>query len=57
VRLIRYALPSPEQALGLPVVGKHVLVCATVGGKPCMRAYTSDELAGHFDLFGKELEI
>eukprot|EP00268_Persea_americana_P059286 TRINITY_DN7256_c1_g1_i8.p1 TRINITY_DN7256_c1_g1~~TRINITY_DN7256_c1_g1_i8.p1 ORF type:complete len:425 (+),score=90.04 TRINITY_DN7256_c1_g1_i8:509-1783(+) len=52
VRLFRYALPSPDQVLGLPV-GKHVFLCAVIDGKLCMRAYTPtsavDEV-GHFDL-------
>ncbi|KAL6899679.1 hypothetical protein ACP4OV_006337 [Aristida adscensionis] len=54
-RLLRFALPSPEQVLGLPV-GKHVLVSATIAGKPRARAYTPtsavDE-AGHFELLVK----
>jgi nitrate reductase (NAD(P)H) len=55
VRLLRFALPSPDHTLGLPV-GKHVLVCATINGKPCMRAYTptsAPDSAGHFDLLVK----
>ncbi|WVZ74836.1 hypothetical protein U9M48_022962, partial [Paspalum notatum var. saurae] len=55
VRLLRFALPSPGQVLGLPV-GKHILVCADIDGELCMRAYTptsaADE-AGHFDLLVK----
>ncbi|CAM0885067.1 unnamed protein product [Alopecurus aequalis] len=39
VRLFRFALPSSDQVLGLPV-GKHIFVCANIEGKPCMRAYT-----------------
>ncbi|CAN6299375.1 unnamed protein product [Urochloa humidicola] len=55
-RLLRFALPRPDQPLGLPV-GKHVLVCADdIDGEPCARAYTptsaADE-AGHFDLLVK----
>ncbi|XP_057727310.1 inducible nitrate reductase [NADH] 2 [Arachis stenosperma] len=55
VRLFRFALPSEDQLLGLPV-GKHVFVCANIDGKLCMRAYTPssdvDEV-GHFDLVVK----
>ncbi|KAG2659404.1 hypothetical protein PVAP13_1KG354600 [Panicum virgatum] len=55
VRLLRFALPAPDQALGLPV-GKHLLVCADIDGKLCARAYTptsSADEAGHFDLLVK----
>ncbi|KAK3159223.1 hypothetical protein QOZ80_2AG0147400 [Eleusine coracana subsp. coracana] len=55
VRLFRFALPSPDQKLGLPV-GKHVYVCATIGGKLCMRAYTptsSVDAVGHVELLIK----
>lgn len=55
VRLFRFALPSENQVLGLPV-GKHIFLCAPVGGKLCMRAYTPtstvDEV-GFFDLLIK----
>ncbi|KAJ3695938.1 hypothetical protein LUZ60_001315 [Juncus effusus] len=52
VRLFRFALPSSDQVLGLPV-GKHVFVYATIEGKICMRAYTPTsppDQVGHFDL-------
>ncbi|KAJ6846898.1 nitrate reductase [NADH] [Iris pallida] len=55
VRLFRFALPSAEQVLGLPV-GKHIFLCATVGGKLCMRAYTPTSAAdavGYFELLVK----
>jgi nitrate reductase (NAD(P)H) len=55
VRLLRFALPSPGQVLGLPV-GKHIFVCADIAGKLCMRAYTptsSVDKVGHFDLLVK----
>ncbi|CAL4967210.1 unnamed protein product [Urochloa decumbens] len=55
VRLFRFALPSPDQKLGLPV-GKHVYVCASIGGKLCMRAYTptsSADEVGHVELLVK----
>ncbi|CAI0374667.1 unnamed protein product [Linum tenue] len=55
VRLFRFALPSEEQVLGLPV-GKHIFLCASVDGKLCMRAYTPTTLVdavGHFDLVVK----
>ncbi|KAL5704237.1 hypothetical protein ACHQM5_022690 [Ranunculus cassubicifolius] len=52
VRLFRFALPSPDNVLGLPV-GKHIFLCATIDGKLCMRAYTPtstiDEV-GYFEL-------
>ncbi|XP_066322729.1 nitrate reductase [NAD(P)H]-like [Miscanthus floridulus] len=55
VRLFRFALPSPDQKLGLPV-GRHVYVCASIDGKLCMRAYTPtspvDEV-GHVELLIK----
>ncbi|KAE8077397.1 hypothetical protein FH972_015964 [Carpinus fangiana] len=52
VRLFRFALPSDDQVLGLPV-GKHIFVCATIDCKLCMRAYTpssSVDEVGYFDL-------
>ncbi|KAK7301293.1 hypothetical protein RJT34_12154 [Clitoria ternatea] len=52
VRVFRFALPSEEQQLGLPV-GKHIFLCATIDGKLCMRAYTptsSVDQVGSFDL-------
>lgn len=55
VRVFRFALPSEDQQLGLPV-GKHIFLCATVDGKLCMRAYTPtsgvDEV-GYFELVVK----
>ncbi|KAH7314904.1 hypothetical protein KP509_21G026600 [Ceratopteris richardii] len=55
VRLFRFALPSEDHILGLPV-GKHIFVSATIDGKLCMRAYTptsSDEEVGYFELLIK----
>ncbi|PPE02414.1 hypothetical protein GOBAR_DD00545 [Gossypium barbadense] len=55
VRRFRFALPSEDQVLGLPV-GKHIFLCATIGDKLCMRAYTptsSIDEVGHFDLVVK----
>jgi nitrate reductase (NAD(P)H) len=55
VRLLRFSLPSPDQALGLPI-GKHVSVCASIDGKLCMRAYKPTSVAdevGRFDLLVK----
>ncbi|XP_062221861.1 nitrate reductase [NAD(P)H] [Phragmites australis] len=55
VRLFRFALPSTDQKLGLPV-GKHVYVCASIDGKLCMRAYTptsSVDEVGHVELLIK----
>ncbi|XP_043707347.1 nitrate reductase [NADH]-like [Telopea speciosissima] len=54
-RLFRFALPSEEQVLGLPV-GKHIYLCATINEKLCMRAYTpssSIDEVGYFDLVVK----
>eukprot|EP00274_Cyanoptyche_gloeocystis_P004548 CAMPEP_0196653062 /NCGR_PEP_ID=MMETSP1086-20130531/2635_1 /TAXON_ID=77921 /ORGANISM="Cyanoptyche gloeocystis , Strain SAG4.97" /LENGTH=940 /DNA_ID=CAMNT_0041984043 /DNA_START=132 /DNA_END=2954 /DNA_ORIENTATION=+ len=48
---LRFALPTPDHILGLPN-GQHVLLSATVGGKPVMRAYTpttADDVRGHVD--------
>ncbi|XP_034675158.1 nitrate reductase [NADH]-like [Vitis riparia] len=39
VRRFRFALPSKDQVLGLPV-GKHIFLCAAIDGKLCKRAYT-----------------
>ncbi|KAL6184857.1 hypothetical protein ACLB2K_046257 [Fragaria x ananassa] len=55
VRVFRFALPSEDQALGLPV-GKHIFLCATIEGKLCMRAYTpisSIDEVGYFELVVK----
>ncbi|RWR78601.1 nitrate reductase NADH-like protein [Cinnamomum micranthum f. kanehirae] len=55
VRLFRFALPSADQVLGLPV-GKHIFLCATIDDKLCMRAYTptsSIDEVGCFDLLIK----
>ncbi|TKY74315.1 Inducible nitrate reductase of NADH 2 [Spatholobus suberectus] len=55
VRLFRFALPSEDQLMGLPV-GKHIFLCATVDEKLCMRAYTptsSVDEVGYFDLVVK----
>ncbi|PHT50057.1 Nitrate reductase [NADH] [Capsicum baccatum] len=55
VRKFRFALPSEDQVLGLPV-GKHIFLCATIDDKLCMRAYTPtstvDEV-GFFELVVK----
>nr|AHM76763.1 nitrate reductase [Morus alba]AHM76764.1 nitrate reductase [Morus alba] len=55
VRVFRFALPSEEQVLGLPV-GKHIFLCAIISEKLCMRAYTPttsiDEI-GYFELVVK----
>ncbi|KAJ4753201.1 Nitrate reductase [Rhynchospora pubera] len=51
-RIFRFALPSSDQVLGLPV-GKHIFLSATVGGKLCLRAYTPSshvDVKGHFEL-------
>lgn len=52
VRRFRFALPSEDQVLGLPV-GKHIFLCATIDEKLCMRAYTptsSVDEVGYFEL-------
>lgn len=54
-RIFRFALPSPERRLGLPV-GKHVFVYAHVNGEMVLRAYTptsSDDDKGVLDLLIK----
>ena len=43
VRRLRFALPTPEHELGLPI-GNHFFVTAQVDGAPCMRAYTPTSL-------------
>ncbi|KAJ1439206.1 Riboflavin synthase-like beta-barrel [Sesbania bispinosa] len=54
VRIFRFALPSEDQLLGLPV--GHIFLCAAIDGKLCMRAYTPtsgvDEI-GFFELVVK----
>lgn len=52
VRRFRFALPTPQHRLGLPV-GKHMFLSAVIDGKLVMRAYTptsSDDDVGYFDL-------
>ena len=54
-RSYRFALPHPEDVLGLPI-GQHVSVSAEINGKDIMRSYTptsSDDDLGHFDLLIK----
>ena len=51
----RFALPHPQDVLGLPI-GKHISVSAEINGKDIMRSYTptsSDDDRGHFDLLVK----
>ncbi|KAJ7965621.1 Nitrate reductase [Quillaja saponaria] len=55
VRLFRFALPSEDQVLGLPV-GKHIFLCASIDGKLCLRAYTPTSTVdegGYFELVVK----
>lgn len=55
VRLFRFALPNPDQTLGLPT-GKHIFLSANINGKLCIRAFTpvsSDDEAGFFELLIK----
>lgn len=51
----RFALPHPQDVLGLPI-GQHISVSAEINGKDVMRSYTptsSDDNLGHFDLLIK----
>nr|VDD23523.1 unnamed protein product [Brassica oleracea] len=55
VRRFRFALPSEDQQLGLPV-GKHIFLCANINDKLCLRAYTPTstvDAVGHIDLVVK----
>ena len=54
-RLFRFALPSEEHCLGLPI-GQHIYLSARVNGSLVVRPYTptsSDEDLGHMDLVVK----
>ncbi|WIA11609.1 hypothetical protein OEZ85_011714 [Tetradesmus obliquus] len=54
-RLFRFALPTPQHRLGLPV-GKHIQLYANIGGEGVVRPYTPTTLdieLGHFDLVVK----
>ena len=54
-RIFRFALPSEEHVLGLPI-GQHVMVSANVKGNDVQRAYTpisSDDDKGFVDLMIK----
>ncbi|KAJ3519946.1 hypothetical protein NM688_g9228 [Phlebia brevispora] len=56
--LYRFALPHPQDILGLPI-GQHISVAAEINGKDIMRSYTptsSDDDLGHFDLVIKAYE-
>ncbi|KAH7924868.1 NADH-cytochrome b5 reductase [Leucogyrophana mollusca] len=56
--IYRFALPHPEDVLGLPI-GQHISVSAEINGKDIMRSYTptsSDDDLGHFDLLIKSYE-
>ncbi|XP_078608149.1 NADH-cytochrome b5 reductase 3-like [Branchiostoma floridae x Branchiostoma japonicum] len=51
-RRFRFALPSPEHVLGLPI-GQHIYLSARVNGELVIRPYTpvsSDDDKGYFDL-------
>ncbi|KAI8591619.1 NADH-cytochrome b5 reductase 1 [Geranomyces variabilis] len=53
--IYRFALPSPESVLGLPI-GQHISVSAEINGKEITRSYTptsNDAEKGHFDLLIK----
>jgi len=56
--IYRFALPHPNDVLGLPI-GQHISVQAVINGKDIMRSYTptsSDDDFGHFDLMIKSYE-
>lgn len=56
--LYRFALPHPNDTLGLPI-GQHISVMAEIDGKQVMRSYTPttlEEDKGHFDLVVKTYE-
>ncbi|KAI0784159.1 NADH-cytochrome b5 reductase [Abortiporus biennis] len=56
--IYRFALPHPEDVLGLPI-GQHIQISAHIDGKDIMRSYTptsSDDDRGHFDLLIKAYE-
>jgi len=51
----RFALPHPNDSLGLPV-GQHISVMAEIDGKQVVRSYTPttlDDDKGHFELVVK----
>jgi len=51
-RRFRFALPSPEHILGLPI-GNHLSLVATINGELVVRSYTpvtSDDDVGYMDL-------
>ena len=54
-RRFRFALPSAEHALGLPI-GQHIYLSAKINGDTVVRPYTpttSDDDKGFFDLVVK----
>lgn len=54
-RLFRFALPSDQHCLGLPI-GQHIYLSARINGSLVVRPYTpttSDEDMGHMDLVVK----
>ncbi|WVO13590.1 NADH-cytochrome b5 reductase 1 [Cryptococcus depauperatus] len=56
--LYRFALPRPNDSLGLPI-GQHISVAAEIDGKQIVRSYTPTTLdndKGHFDLVVKTYE-
>lgn len=55
VRRLRFALPTPQHTLGLPL-GKHIHVSAEINGELEVRAYTpvsNTSVHGYFDLVVK----
>lgn len=51
-RRFRFALPSPQHSLGLPI-GQHIYLSAVINGDMVVRPYTpttSDDEKGYFDL-------
>ena len=58
-RRFRFALPSPQHSLGLPI-GQHIYLTARINGEPVVRPYTptsSDDEKGYFDLVLKVLKL
>ncbi len=55
----RFALPHPNDSLGLPV-GQHISVMAEIDGKQVARSYTPttlDDDKGHFELVVKVCQL
>lgn len=58
-RRFRFALPSAEHVLGLPI-GQHIYLSAKINGELVVRPYTpitSDDNKGYFDLVIKVIKF